>query len=137
MRTDLSGSSPGSEASDTGPMEALPTGKTRTLPVHRIVTSSWPPMILTVFALCGILLVKQVPALAIFHWGIYFLFTVAIPGVFFWRLLLRSLHRDAADPPTWFEDLSLGTIFGFGVQLPIYLLGVAIGVPRFFFIIQV
>ena len=59
----------------------------------------------------------------------YVLIGIAFPGVFTWRLLLQRLHANPKRPVTWFEDLSLGSIFGFGLQLPVYIVGVSIGFP--------
>lgn len=49
-------------------------------------------------------------------------------------MLLQCWHTDE-HPATWFEDLTLGTVFGFGLQLPVYLVGVAVGVPLLFLVL--
>ena len=86
-------------------------------------------MILTALGVVIILLRYDLPATDIATYAAYLAIAIALPGIFFWRLLLTGLHRDEQHGPTWFEDLSLGTIFGFGIQLPVYLVGVWIGVP--------
>jgi hypothetical protein len=91
-------------------------------------------MILALLGIVQVLHVNTVSYLDILTFGVYLLLAVALPGVFCWRLLLRTLHDDER-PPTWFEDLSLGTIFGFGVQLPFYLLGVWIDHPHLFLVV--
>lgn len=98
---------------------------------RRLLLGSWPPMILTVLGIVLILHSHTVRLQDMATFGGYLLLAVALPGVFCWRLLLRQFHEDER-PPTWFEDLSLGTIFGFGIQLPFYLLGVWIDVPHLF-----
>nr|MBA3430491.1 hypothetical protein [Actinomycetota bacterium] len=61
-----------------------------------------------------------------------------LPGVIAWRLLLAHLHVvDEDTSPTWFEDLTLGTIFGFGLQLPFFLVGMASGSPLLVFALPV
>ncbi|HSE70603.1 MAG TPA: hypothetical protein VLA97_07585 [Nocardioidaceae bacterium] len=92
----------------------------------RLLASSWPPMLLGLAAVVVTLLWFDVPADLLAGYTAYLLLGIALPGVFTWRLLLRGLHTRGR-PPTWFEDLSLGTIFGFGVQLPFFLVGVALG----------
>lgn len=85
-------------------------------------------MVVTVLAVSVILAQYGMLPIHIVVFAAYLLVGIAFPGVFAWRALLQRLHRED-DPPTWFEDLSLGTSFGFGVQLPVYLVGVIIGVP--------
>jgi hypothetical protein len=99
---------------------------------RRLLRSSWPPIILTLLGIVWILHEHEVVARDLATFGAYLLFLVALPGVFCWRLLLRDLHEDGDRRPTWFEDVSLGTIFGFGLQLPVYLLGVWVNYPRLF-----
>ncbi len=99
------------------------------MPSRRVLTTSWPPIILTAVAVFLLLLVYDVPALDLLAYAAYLLVGIAFPGVVGWRLLLHQMHTGDEEPPTWFEDLSLGTIFGFGIQLPVYLLGVWIGFP--------
>ena len=94
-----------------------------------LVTSSWVPALVTALAAVMVLLSCDVPVSELAAYLAYLGLGVALPGVFTWRLLLRRLHDDEDRRPTWFEDLSLGTALGFGVQLPFFLLGVAIGVP--------
>lgn len=59
----------------------------------------------------------------------YVVIGVAVPGVFVWRWLLRGWHLDEQRRPTWLEDAALGSIAGFGLQLPVYLVGLVVGVP--------
>lgn len=96
----------------------------------RVFRSSWLPIIATLLGCVWILYRHGVGAHELASFGGYLLVMIALPGVFFWRLLLTNLHDDEERRPTWFEDLSLGTIFGFGLQLPVYLIGVWIGSPR-------
>jgi len=89
-----------------------------------------------------VLLYCDVGILALGKFAVYLALAVALPGIFAWRLLLASLHSEESGtedsrPPTWFEDLSLGTIFGFGLQLPFYLVGVWMNVPLLFLILPV
>ncbi len=107
------------------------------MPLRRFLLSSWAPMLGTAVAIIVILLRDDVAALAIVVFGAYLAVAVALPGVFVWRLLLRRYHSDDTTPPTWFEDLSLGTIVGFGIQLPVYLLGVWVGLPLLFLVLPV
>jgi hypothetical protein len=111
----------------------------------------------------ALLLHYDVDLLDIVVYSIYLALGVCLPGVLVWRMLLAHLHRDESEPsddesddgfddrsdggyddgsddrpgPTWFEDLSLGSILGFGLQLPIYLIGVAIGVPLLIVILPI
>lgn len=102
----------------------------------RLLASSWVPMGATA-AVFLVLLGQDVPVVDLGMFVAYVALTVALPGVFAWRLLLRHLHTDTDEPPTWFEDLSLGTIFGFGVQLPLYLLGVWVGFPPIVWVLPI
>jgi hypothetical protein len=93
----------------------------------RVLRSSWLP-IAVVGVVWFAVLNREIDLLDVVRWVAYVL-SVAVPGVFCWRLLLRHLHVAEGARPTWLEDLSLGTIFGFGLQLPFFLLGVAVGRP--------
>ncbi|MPZ61054.1 MAG: hypothetical protein GEU93_07115 [Propionibacteriales bacterium] len=84
-----------------------------------------------------ILLRYDVVALDLAVYAVYLGTTVVLPGVFTWRLLLRRLHTDDGRQPTGLEDLALGSILGFGVQLPVYLVGVCVGVPLLFLVLPV
>src|SRR5262245_32407973 len=90
----------------------------------RLTSSSWPAMTFTALMSIVLLLHYDIPAFDLFTYLVYLAAGISLPGVLAWRLLLRSLHVGDEDPPTWFEDLSLGTIFGFGLQLPVFLFGV-------------
>jgi len=103
----------------------------------RLLRSSWPAFIATVLGLSWILVHHGVTARDLATFGAYLVLLVAFPGVFCWRVLLVRLHADETRRPTWFEDLALGTIFGFGLQLPVYLLGLWIGRPRLFLVIPI
>ncbi len=105
------------------------------MPLRRLTTSAWFPMAATTIGIVAILLNSGVAAGDLGRYGLYLAGAVALPGIFTWRLLLSRFHTDEDPPPTWLEDLSLGTIFGFGVQLPGYLLGVWIGVPLLFLVL--
>lgn len=105
------------------------------MPWRRLVGSSWAPIVATLVGLALIVVSQDVAILDLLKFSGYLGLAVALPGVFTWRLLLRHLHTGEADPPTWFEDLTLGTIFGFGVQLPFYLFGVWIGLPLLFLVV--
>jgi len=97
---------------------------------RRILTSSWPAMVVAVIAIFVVLLRTEVPVGSVLRYSLYLVSCVALPGVIAWRLLLAHLHVvDEDTSPTWFEDLTLGTIFGFGLQLPFFLVGVAVGMP--------
>src|SRR6188472_2911593 len=102
---------------------------------RRLLRSSWPPIIATLLGIVLILLDQGVELRDLVTFGTYILLAVAVPGVFLWRLMLRNLHEDDHQRPTWFEDLSLGTIFGFGLQLPLYLLGVWVEHPLLFLVL--
>ena len=104
---------------------------------RRLVASPWVPMALTALAAVLVLASRRVPIGDITVYAGYIGLGVALPGVFTWRLLLRRLHGDDARRPTWLEDLSLGTILGFGLQLPVFLLGVAVGVPLLVLLVPV
>ena len=110
-------------------MAGLLTHKVVSVSAGRLLSPSWLPLLVTVLAAAAVLVRNDVPLADVTAYTAYVAFGVAVPGVFTWRLLLRRLHVDEDGSPTWFEDLSLGTIMGFGVQLPFFLLGVAIGVP--------
>ena len=96
---------------------------------RRLPTTSWLPLLITALTAAGVLVSCDVPVADVAVYALYLGLGVALPGVVTWRMLLRGLHHDEDRRPTWFEDLSLGTILGFGVQLPFFLLGVAVGVP--------
>ena len=97
---------------------------------RRLLTSSWPAVLVTAVGIVVVLLHFGIAAPSIARYALY-LAGVALPGVFVWRLLLQRLHTDETDRPgpTWFEDLSLGFILGFGLQLPFFLVGVALAAP--------
>lgn len=97
--------------------------------LRRAVTSSWIAAAFTALAVTLLLDRYGISALTTLQLVGYLTLAVSLPGVLAWRFLLRSLHRDRADAPTWFEDLTLGTALGFGVQLPFYLAGVVVGFP--------
>ena len=93
----------------------------------RVLRSSWLPGVV-VGVVWFAVLTREIDVLDLVRWVAYLL-SVAVPGVFCWRLLLRHLHVAESVRPTWPEDASLGMIFGFGLQLPFFLLGVAVGRP--------
>ena len=98
--------------------------------LRTIVSSSWLAMLVTATGGSAILLGSGVHAGQFGRYALYLALGVALPGVFAWRLLLAEFHLRPDDtPPTWFEDLSLGTIFGFGVQLPVYVVGLLLEAP--------
>jgi len=109
--------------------------KVETMP-QRLIASSWVPMLLTALGYV-VVLGRSVPLVDLGLFVGYVALAVALPGVFAWRLLLRRLHTGTDEPPTWFEDLSLGSIFGFGVQLPVYLFGLWIGLPLIVWLLPV
>ena len=86
-------------------------------------------MVLTTLTTFALLVRSGMVALDVLVFAAYVAVCVALPGIFTWRLLLRRLHVGDDTPPTWFEDLSLGAIFGFGLQLPVYIVGLLLGVP--------
>ncbi len=94
---------------------------------RRALTSSWPAVFVAMIGIIAVLLNTDVPVDSLVRYGLYLVGAVALPGVIAWRLMMANLHVDDERAPTWFEDLSLGTIFGFGLQLPFFLLGVAFG----------
>lgn len=102
---------------------------------RRFLGGSWLPMVGAMLAIVLILHNREVEIRDIATFVAYLALAVALPGVFFWRLLLRNLHTEDDTPPTWFEDLSLGTIFGFGIQLPVYLVGIWVDIPRLFLVV--
>lgn len=96
--------------------------------LQRVSASSVPPAVLTLTGALAVLLAFDVPVPGLGLYLAYLALAVGFPGVLAWRLLLAELHAgDRA--PTWFEDLTLGTIFGFTLQLPVFLAGVALGLP--------
>lgn len=118
------------------------------MPLRRVLSTSWAPIIVTALFAIALLLHYDLGVLDVVVYAVYLAVGISLPGVLAWRLLLAHLHTDEQGDedvdgsrgeglgdgdgqpgPTWFEDLSLGTIFGFGLQLPIYLFGVAVGVP--------
>ncbi|MBA3308732.1 MAG: hypothetical protein H0U28_01550 [Nocardioidaceae bacterium] len=99
---------------------------------RRVSTSGWTPMAATVLGLVVISLCFHVQPSELAAFSAYVAGAVALPGVFAWRLLYLRGERDEHGAPTWFEDLSLGTILGFGIQLPVYVVGVFIGAPLLF-----
>ena len=118
------------------------------MPLRRVMSTTWPPILITAVFSVALLLHYDVSFLDIVRYALYLSIGVSLPGVLAWRMLLSHLHTgdlvavsevsaDTGEPidsedrpgPSWFEDLSLGTIFGFGIQLPVYLLGVWIGLP--------
>jgi hypothetical protein len=123
------------------------------MPLRRVLSTSWAPVIVTALFTIALLLHYDVGIVDVGMYAVYFGLGISLPGVLAWRLLLAHLHTAEPDVegddwdgdeddddkpgPTWFEDLSLGTIFGFGLQLPFYLLGVAVGVPLLVVILPV
>jgi hypothetical protein len=117
----------------------------------RPLDSSVLPVIGAVLAVVLILHHHDVAYVDLAKFAAYIGLVVAAPGVFAWRLLLANLHHsshagggsdtgprsDRPGNPTWFEDVSLGAIFGFAVQLPVYLLGVWVGAPLLFLVLPV
>lgn len=101
--------------------------------LRRTLSTSWLPGILAAAAVVVLLLRLQTPTDVLVRYVAYLVGCVGVPGVFTWRLLLRGMHTDEERRPTWFEDLSLGTIFGFGIQLPFFLVGVVIHLPQLVF----
>lgn len=102
----------------------------------QVFKTSWPPMITTAIAGTAILVASGMQLVDVVKIAIYVLVFIAFPGVFVWRAMLAHLHRPNVGP-TWLEDLSLGTIFGFGLQLPVYIVGVLIGHARIVMLIPV
>jgi hypothetical protein len=103
-----------------------------------VVSSSWLAMLVTATGVSAIMLGSGVQAGQLGRYALYLALAVALPGVFAWRLLLTEFHLRPDDaPPTWFEDLSLGTIFGFGTQLPVYVVGLLFGAPLLFGVLPV
>lgn len=96
---------------------------------RRMVTSSWPAALATLAVVTLVLSGTGIPPTDVLAYLAYLATAVSLPGVVAWQLLLSGLRRDGDEGPTWFEDLTLGTIFGFGVQLPFFLLGVVLGAP--------
>lgn len=105
------------------------------MPMRRWLLSSWPPIIATGLYLTVLLGRHDVPVLTVLVYAAYLVVAVCVPGVVAWRWLVRPALETAEGPrTTWFQDASLGTIFGFGVQLPTYLLGVWVGWPYLFLV---
>lgn len=102
---------------------------------RRFLNGCWLPVMGSLLVIVFILHERGVDFGDLFTFAAYLALAVALPGVFCWRLLLRRLHTDDGTPPTWFEDLSLGTIFGFGIQLPFYLVGIWVDVPQLFLVV--
>lgn len=96
--------------------------------LRRALASSWPAFGATLIGIAAVLLRFHVGAPDLARYAVYLVGAVALPGVFTWRALLASLH-DGDRAPTWFEDLTLGTIFGLTLQLPFFLASVALGMP--------
>ena len=114
------------------------------MPLRRVLSTSWAPVIVTALFTIALLLRYDVGVLDVVVYAVYFALGISLPGVLAWRMLLAHLHTDEpdldeADPgevagaedevgeyddedrpgPTWFEDLCLGTIFGFGLPAPV------------------
>lgn len=102
----------------------------------QIFKTSWPPVVTTAIVGTAILVASGMQLVDVVKIAIYVVVFIAFPGVFVWRAMLAHLHR-AKVGPTWLEDLSLGTIFGFGLQLPVYIVGVLIGHTRIVMLIPV
>lgn len=94
--------------------------------VRRVLTSSAPAALAGVLAVVLLLLRHDLPATDLARYAGYLALGIAFPGVLTWRLLLGHWHRAPDDAPTWLEDLSFGTVLGFGLQLPFFLLGVVV-----------
>ncbi len=107
------------------------------MPLRRVMSTTWVPAIVTAVFTFALLWHYDVGAVDLIVYALYLALGVSLPGVLVWRLLLARLHDGEADGPTWFEDLSLGTIFGFGVQLPVYLVGVWVGFPLLVVVVPV
>lgn len=105
--------------------------------LRRIALSSWPPMVVTIGLLAVLLSRYHLPLTDFALYVGYVLLAATLPGTAAWRALRGERPDGGDDDTTWFQDLSLGTIFGFAVQLPVYLLGVALGVPLLFWALPV
>lgn len=105
--------------------------------LRRLVLSSWPPMVVTGAGLAYVALRVQLPATDLVAYAAYLLLGITLPGTAVWRGLLHGpLTRDDRET-TWFQDLSLGTAAGFAIQLPVYLVGVLIGLPQVVWVLPV
>jgi hypothetical protein len=100
------------------------------MPLRSLVRSPWLPALVTGLAAGAMLLGSGTTGRDLALFAAYVTVCVAFPGIFVWRLMLWRLHTGDDTPPTWLEDATLGTIFGFGLQLPLYLVGVVVGIPR-------
>ncbi len=89
---------------------------------HPVLVSATPLVLLAVYA-AVLLRGSGVESVPILRFGADVLLTITVPGVLGLRLLVRSTSR------TWLEDLTFGSLFGYVLQLPVYLLGLVVGVP--------
>jgi hypothetical protein len=92
--------------------------------LRRVLTASVLPALVTLAMLSGTLVAYGVPAVGLAKYLLYLAVLVSFPGVLTWRTLVDPT-RTGRHRPTWFEDLALGTILGFTLQLPFFLTGVA------------
>lgn len=93
-----------------------------------VLTSALPPVLVTAAVVVAAWLRFEVPGLDIVRYLGYLVGAIVVPGVFVWRALLARLHEGQRGLG-WLEDLSLGTILGFTLQLPLFLAGVVLGAP--------
>jgi len=99
--------------------------------------SSWPPIVVTSIAVAAILVFNDTSVTDLLLFVAYCGLIVAPPGIFVWRSLLQQIRATGRGAPTWLEDLSMGTIVGFGLQLPVYLVGLVIGFPYLVLVLPV
>ena len=107
------------------------------LSLRRFALSSWPPLLLAAVAVTAVLLRVQLPLVDLGVYVGYLLVCITLPGTVAWRALLHGPLTDGDRETTWFQDVSLGTVWGFALQLPVYLVGVALGVPLLVWVLPV
>ncbi len=94
----------------------------RTRPALAAAGSVAPVVLLVAYA-AVLLRGNGVETVPILRFGAVVLLTLTLPGVLGLRLLVPSSSR------TWLEDLTFGSLFGYVLQLPVYLVGLVVGVP--------
>ena len=69
------------------------------MPLRRVLSTSWAPVIVTALFTIALLLRYDVGVLDVVVYAVYFALGVSMPGVLAWRMLLAHLHTDGLRGP--------------------------------------
>jgi hypothetical protein len=91
-------------------------------PAGRLLRSGWPPAAAVAAVAVLLLLAFETPALDIVRFAAYVGYGLALPGT----LLYRALR---GTPRSFLEDVAIGTVLGYAVELLIFFVVSALGAP--------